>query len=73
VNQLETNFQPLSASDFAALGNEHIAYVRSIALPDGKIAVGVFAADGRPLATVPSIEIAQALVRQNDLEPTLVH
>lgn len=63
----------LTSAEFAVLGLEQIAYIRPVTLPDGKHAIGVFAADGRPLAGAPSIEIAQALVRQNELEPALVH
>ena len=63
----------LSSAEFAVLGLEQIAYIRPMTLPDGKHAVGVFAADGRPLAGAPSVELAQLLVRQNELEPALVH
>ena len=73
MERVTSNFQQMTQGDFAALGNEHVAYVRAIQLEDGKQAVGVFAADGRPLATVPTVEVAQALLRQNDLEPALVH
>jgi hypothetical protein len=66
-------YTPLSAGEFAALGSQHMAYLRPVLLGDGQIAIGVFSADGRPLATAPSLEMAQALVRQNDLEPALVH
>ncbi|TWT15101.1 DUF1150 family protein [Reyranella sp. CPCC 100927] len=63
----------LSAAEFAVLGLEQFAYIKAVTLPDGKNAIGVFAADGRPLAGAPDIETAQALVRQNELEPALVH
>lgn len=63
----------LSSAEFAALGLEQMAYIRPVTLPDGKPAIGVFSADGRPLAGATSIEAAQALVRQNELEPALVH
>jgi hypothetical protein len=68
-----TPLKSLSTAEFAAFGLEQIAYIRPVTLPDGKHAIGVFAADGRPLAGAPSIEVAQALVRQNELEPALVH
>ena len=60
-------------AEFAAFGLEQVAYLRPVQMPDGMHAIGVFAADGRPLATAPSTELAQALVRQNELEPALVH
>ena len=63
----------LSPAEFAVLGLERVAYIRPVTLPDGKHAIGVFAADGRPLAGAPDVEVAQALVRQNELEPALVH
>lgn len=59
-------------AEFAAFGLEQVAYLRPVQTPEGD-AIGVFSADGRPLATAPSTELAQALVRQNDLEPALVH
>jgi len=73
MERTSSNFEPLSAGDFAALGSQHLAYIRPVQPSEGKAAIGVFAADGRLLATVPTIEIAQALVRQNDLEPAMVH
>ncbi len=67
------NFTPLADEAFLSLGAEQIAYVKAINLPDGAHAVGIFSADGKPMASVPSIEIAQALIRQHELEPALVH
>lgn len=65
-----TTFTP---AEFAAFGVEQVAYLRPVVLDGGVRAIGVFAADGRPLASAPNVEIARALVRQNDLEPALVH
>ena len=66
-------FTPLAEEAFLSLGAEHSAYVKEVSLPDGAPAVGIFSADGKPMASVPSIEIAQALIRQHELEPALVH
>ncbi len=66
-------FQPLAEEAFLSLGAEHIAYVKTIDLPDGAHAVGIFSADGKPMAAAPSIEVAQAIIRQHELEPALVH
>lgn len=66
-------FTPLAEEAFLSLGAEHIAYVKAISLADGAHAVGIFSADGKPMASAPSIEIAQALIRQHELEPALVH
>ena len=67
------SFTPLADEAFLSLGAEQIAYVKAINLPDGAHAVGIFSADGKPMASVHSIEIAQALIRQHELEPALVH
>ena len=64
---------PFTDEVFLSLGAEEIAYVRSIDLPDGAHAFGIFSADGKPLAAAPSIEVAQVLIRQHELEPALVH
>ncbi len=69
----QTTYTPLADEAFLSLGAQHIAYVRPINLEDGAHAVGIFSADGKPMAAAASIELAQALVRQHDLEPALVH
>ena len=68
-----TVFTPLADDAFLSLGAEQIAYIKSINLPDGAHAVAIFSADGKPMAAAPTIEIAQALLRQHELEPALVH
>jgi hypothetical protein len=69
----EVTFTPLPDEAFLSLGNQQIAYVKAIDLPDGVHAIGIFSADGKPIAAAPSVELAQALCRQHDLEPALVH
>jgi len=69
----EAAFTPLAEEAFLSLGSEQIAYVKAINLPDGAHAIGIFSADGKPMAAAPSVEIAQALIRQHELEPALVH
>ena len=66
-------FKPLADDAFLSLGTQQIAYIKAIDLPDGAHAVAIFSADGKPMAAAPSIEIAQALIRQHDLQPALVH
>jgi hypothetical protein len=66
-------FTRLADDAFLTLGTQQIAYIKSVNLPDGAHAVGIFSADGQPMAAAASIEIAQALIRQHDLEPALVH
>jgi hypothetical protein len=65
-------FKRLADEVFLTLGAEQIAYIKDVEL-NGAIGVGIFSADGRPMATAPSVEIAQAMVRRNELEPALVH
>ena len=66
-------YTPLADEAFLGLGAQQIAYVRPINLEDGAHAVGIFSADGKPMAAAASVEQAQALIRQHDLEPALVH
>ena len=66
-------FTPLADDAFLTLGTQQIAYIKSVDLPDGAHAVAIFSADGKPMAAAPTIEIAQALLRQHELEPALVH
>jgi len=72
-NNEPATFTPLADEAFLSLGAQQIAYVKSIDLADGAHAVGIFSADGKPMAAAASIELAQALCRQHDLEPALVH
>ena len=72
-NNNATAFTPLPDDAFLSLGAQQIAYIKTVNLPDGAHAVGIFSADGKPMAAAPSIEIAQALIRQHELEPALVH
>jgi hypothetical protein len=65
-------FRRLADEAFLALGAEQIAYIKDVSL-NGALGVGIFSADGKPMATAPSVEIAQAMVRRNELEPALVH
>jgi hypothetical protein len=69
----QTGFNRLPDDAFLSLGTQQIAYVKPIDLPDGAHAIGIFSADGKAIAAAPSVEIAQALIRQHDLEPALVH
>jgi hypothetical protein len=68
-----TTFTPLAEEAFLGLGAQQIAYVKAINLPDGAHAFGIFSAAGTPMAAAPSMEIAQALIRQHELEPASVH
>ena len=73
-NEAPTNvFKPLAEDAFLSLGTQQIAYIKSVDLPDGAHAVAIFSADGKPMAAAPTVEVAQALLRQHELEPALVH
>ncbi len=73
-NQTNTSlFTPLADDAFLSLGTQQIAYIKPVDLPDGAHAIGIFSADGKPMAAAASIEVAQALIRQHELEPALVH
>ena len=68
-----STFTPLADEAFRGLGTQQIAYIKAIDLPDGAHAIGIFSADGQPMAAATTIELAQALCRQHDLAPALVH
>jgi len=73
VLKTDNVFKPLADEAFLSLGAQQIAYIKTVNLPDGAHAVGIFSADGKPMAAAASIEIAAALIRQHELEPALVH
>jgi hypothetical protein len=58
----------LSPQDFLALGSHQLAYIRPI-IVNGAPAFSIHAADGTQLAIHEDIIAAQALTRQNELEP----
>ncbi|HEY7689601.1 MAG TPA: DUF1150 family protein [Dongiaceae bacterium] len=62
----------MTPTDLAQLGMQWVAYIRPMEV-DGAQAYGIFAADGKQLAIVPTRESAIAVARQNDLEPLSVH
>ena len=72
-NEATNTFKPLADDAFLSLGAQQIAYVKAISLPDGAHAVGIFSADGKPMAAAPTVEIAQAIIRQPALAPAHGH
>ena len=62
----------ISPQEFALWGIQDIAYIRMI-MVDGRRGFEIRAADGTPVAVMKSLALAQAAVRQNDLEPLSVH
>jgi len=65
-------FKQMSPDDFAGLGLHGVAYVKPVEV-EGNRAFAIFAADGRRLAIVPTIERAVEALRQHDLEPVTLH
>src|SRR4029079_4043215 len=68
-----TVFTPLADDAFLSLGTQQIAYIKAVDLPDGAHGVAIFSADGKPMPQAAPAEIAQALLRQHELDPALVH
>jgi hypothetical protein len=66
------NLRQISAQEFALLGVQGVAYVKSVVV-NGANVFAIHAADGTQLALVPSRDLALATVRQNELEPLSVH
>lgn len=64
--------ESLSAQDFAALGLNDLAFVKPV-LVEGKTVYAIHAADGTAMALVEEKDIAEAAIRQHDLEPLAVH
>ena len=62
----------LTPQDFKALGLEQLAYVKAVTV-DGEPAFAVHAADGTQMAVMSDRALADAAVRQHDLEPLSVH
>jgi hypothetical protein len=62
----------LSLRDFAQLGVAHIAYIKPVLL-NGAQAFAIHAADGTPIGAAPSAQLADAAIRQHEMEPFAVH
>ncbi|MEK9945486.1 MAG: DUF1150 family protein [Alphaproteobacteria bacterium] len=62
----------LSPAAFAALGAEGLAYIKPVDV-DGECQFEIHLADGRVIATMARRDIAEEVVRQNELEPVSVH
>ena len=62
----------ISPNDLAQLGLQWVAYIKPVEV-DGGMAFGIFSADGKQLAIVPTKDSAIAAARENDLEPVNVH
>ncbi|HYD31753.1 MAG TPA: DUF1150 family protein [Azospirillaceae bacterium] len=68
----ETLLRQLSSKELAALGMDHVAYIKMI-LVNGSVSYSIHAADGTPLTIMGERDTAIAAVKQHDMEPVLVH
>jgi hypothetical protein len=62
----------LSEHELGLLGIDNLAYVKRVVV-DGDEAFAIHAADGTQIAVLANRDVAMAVVRQHDLEPSSVH
>jgi hypothetical protein len=62
----------LTPHDLAMWGVEDVAYIRR-SFVDGEETWTIHAAEGTQMGVAETKEIAEAMIRQNDLEPSSVH
>ena len=67
------SLRTLAPSEWKSWGNNEIAFIRQLETQDGEIMYGIFAADGTPVTAAPSLAHAVAMVKQQDIEPQMVH
>ena len=67
-----SNIRQISEQDLAVLGLHSMAYLRSVTM-DGTDGYGIFTADGTQVAFAPTRALAEAAVREYELEPVSVH
>jgi len=72
MNSITHFFRQLSPKDFAAFGLNDLAYVKPIEV-EGRPRFAIHAADGTALSVVPDRAVADAAVRQHEMEPLSVH
>jgi hypothetical protein len=65
-------WKQLPAQEFVTLGIQNLAYLKPVTVND-HLAFEVHAADGTPMAVIDDRALAEAAVRQHDLEPVSVH
>jgi hypothetical protein len=63
---------PMSPGDFTEWGVPYVAYIKPVVLEDST-AYAIFAANGQQLGIADTLDMARAVVVQNDLEPVNVH
>jgi hypothetical protein len=63
------DLRSLNSQQLAGFGLEQMAYIKKVQLAQGLTGFGIFSADGRPVAVAESVEMAEAVIRQHELEP----
>lgn len=58
----------LSPAELARLGISQIAYIKPVTVQGG-IAFAIHAADGTPMALAPDADMAEAAIREHDMQP----
>ena len=71
VIQLE-RLRHISQQELATLGLQGFAYIKRVLVND-TVAYAIHTADGTQAALVPSLDIAVATLKQNELEALSVH
>lgn len=71
--QVDQPISPLSEADFLRLGADDVAYIKPVEDKSGKRAYAIYAADGEAIAVAASYAVAEATIKQNDLEPLAAH
>ena len=66
------NIRHISPQDLAVLGLHSMAYLRHVTM-DGTDGFGIFTADGTQVAFASTRALAEAAVREYELEPVSVH
>lgn len=70
---VEQPMRLLSHSDFMRLGTDDVAYIKPVVDEKGAQLYSIHGADGSALAVVASYALAEATIKQNDLEPLAAH
>lgn len=71
MNGIE-KMRQISTKEFAHLGMQDVAYIRSLIVNDEPV-FAIYAADGTQVAVMSNRDVAVATVRQHELEPLSVH
>lgn len=71
--QVDQPMNLLSEADFLRLGTDDVAYIKPVVDKQGRQAYAIFAADGEAMAVAASYALAEATIKQHDLEPLAAH